>query len=270
MIGNKERQFAIINKNNPFDPNLGSHTWITSPSDIKTYEEVWEEEGEIYGITPDFSKEDAENALRNGMITVYSSYPIKQGIFVTPSRMEAQSYGGNGKVYRKVVRTSDIAWIDPTQGQYANLNEDKIMKKVIRLTESDLHNMVKESVKRILKETRFGRPEPFFGREINGRSGMLYCRENGDRCVLYDLHFMGNCIIGIDRNTNEEKTIYLTSLFAAPIDGSTIPSAHRQADNVVEITHLRVDGSDEMYNLTVDDYFGGPEETAERDFASGY
>jgi len=25
-----------------------------------------------------------------------------------------------------------------------------------------------------------------------------------------------------------------------------------------------------MWNLTVDDYFGSPEETAERDYASGY
>jgi hypothetical protein len=55
----KKRQFEIINANNPFDSNLGEHTWIRSVSDINTYEEVWEDEGEIYGITPDFSREDA-------------------------------------------------------------------------------------------------------------------------------------------------------------------------------------------------------------------
>ena len=149
--------------------------------------------------------------------------------------------------------------------------EDKSMnRKLIRLTEGDLHRIVKESVKRVLREKRFGRPEPFFGSEINGRSGMLYCMDSGERCVLYDLKFMGNCIIGRDRDTNEIKTVYLTSLFARPIDGSTIPSAMRQEDNVVQISHLRVDGSDDMWNLTVDDYFGSPEETAERDYASGY
>ena len=149
----KKRQFEIISTNNPFNPSLGEHTWIRSVSDINTYEEAWEDEGEIYGITPDFSKEDAIKALKSGIITVYSSYPIKQGIFVTPSRMEAQSYAGGNRVFSKTVRLSDVAWIDPTQGQYANINENKkYMKKIIRLTESDLRRIVSNSVRRVLKE----------------------------------------------------------------------------------------------------------------------
>jgi hypothetical protein len=162
-------------------------------------------------------------------------------------------------------------WKTMAQRNNALYQENKnSMKQLIRLTEEDLRQLVENSVRKIIKGTRFGRPEPFFGREINGRSGMLYCKDTGEQCVLYDLHFMGNSIVGRDRDTNEMKTAYLVSLFARPIDGSTIPSAHRQEDNVVEITHLRVEGSENMWNLTVDDYFGGPEETAERDFASGY
>lgn len=53
-----------------------------------------------------------------GKIIVYSSYPIESGIFVTPSRMEAQNYAGNRKVYSKLVKLSDVAWLDPLQGQF--------------------------------------------------------------------------------------------------------------------------------------------------------
>ena len=151
----KQKQFELITSGNPFNSELGNHTWIKDVSDIKTYEEVWQEEGGIYGITPDFSKKDAIDALNSGKIVVYSSYPIKNGIFVSPSKMEAMNYAGGNKVYSKVVNLEDVAWIDPTQGQYANTNvvENKTyMKKIIRLTESELHKIVENSVKRILKE----------------------------------------------------------------------------------------------------------------------
>ena len=151
----KQKQFELITNGNPFNPELGNHTWIKDVSDIKTYEEVWQEEGEIYGITPDFSEKDAINALNSGRIVVYSSYPIKNGTFVTPSKMEAMSYAGSNKVYSKVVSLDDVAWIDPTQGQYAKTNivENKTrMKKIIRLTESDLRQIIENSVRRILKE----------------------------------------------------------------------------------------------------------------------
>ena len=45
--------------------------------------------------------------------------------------------------------------LTPTQGQYAKTNivENKTrMKKIIRLTESDLHQIIENSVRRILKE----------------------------------------------------------------------------------------------------------------------
>ena len=145
----KKRQLELIINNNPFNAELGNHTWIKNVSDIKTYDEVWKEEGEVYGITPDFSKEDAENAFRTGKIVVYSSYPIRNGTFVTPSKMEAMSYSGNGKVYRKLVNLEDVAWIDPTQGQYASVRENI---KPIRLSKQDLHEIVKETLLLLISE----------------------------------------------------------------------------------------------------------------------
>ena len=154
-MADKQKQFELITNGNPFNPELGNHTWIKDVSDIKTYEEVWQEEGEIYGITPDFSKKDAINALNSGKIVVYSSYPIKNGTFVTPSKMEAINYSGNHKIYTITANLNDIAWIDPVQGQYANTNvteNKKYMKKIIRLTEGDLRQIIENSVRRILKE----------------------------------------------------------------------------------------------------------------------
>ena len=57
-------------------------------------------------------------------ITSNSIQHIENGAFVTPSRMEAESYAGNGKVYEQVVNIDDVVWIDPTQGQYAKIDAD--------------------------------------------------------------------------------------------------------------------------------------------------
>lgn len=65
------------------------------------------------------------------------------------------SYASSDKVYSKVVNLDNVAWIGPTQGQYAKTNivENKTrMNKIIRLTESDLHQIIENSVRRILKE----------------------------------------------------------------------------------------------------------------------
>ena len=133
----KQKQLEIINLNNPA-PNEYS-TWVRSEDDIKTFEETlhdpeWAEYDEY---NPDFTKQMAESALKNGEIKVYSSYPIEQGVFVSPSRMEAESYSGNGKVYEKTVRLSDVAWIDPTQGQYANISENNTQNDAKKFSERD-------------------------------------------------------------------------------------------------------------------------------------
>lgn len=121
----KEKQLEVINKNNPMQDDY--HTGIRTIEDIKTLEEtIQDEEWAAYDeYNPDLSRQDIENVIKAGKITVYSSYPIKQGVFVSPSRMEAESYSGNGKVYSKEVNINDVAWIDPTQGQYAEIDNKK-------------------------------------------------------------------------------------------------------------------------------------------------
>lgn len=118
----KDYQLAVVMNNNPARDDI--HTWIRVKEDIKTYIEALNDSEitEDEDLTPDFGKEDIKLALQTGKIIVYSSYPIRLGVFVTPSRMEAQNYAGNGRVYGKVVKLSDVAWIDPLQGQYAKPN----------------------------------------------------------------------------------------------------------------------------------------------------
>lgn len=41
----------------------------------------------------------AQEALESGKITVYSSYDIEKGVFVSPSRMEAESYTASRTSY---------------------------------------------------------------------------------------------------------------------------------------------------------------------------
>lgn len=117
----KQKQLDIIKSNNPVNDDY--HTWIRNVEDIKTLEEAindsdWSDYDEY---NPDLSRQDIENAIDIGKIMVYSSYPIKQGVFVSPSKMEAESYSSNGKVYSKEVNINDVAWVDPTQGQYAKV-----------------------------------------------------------------------------------------------------------------------------------------------------
>lgn len=121
-------QLKLINKYNPA-PNEYS-TWIRNKSDIKTYKEALDDsdwaEYVKQGFNPDYTGDMVKDALKNNKITVHSSYPIDNGVFVTPSMDEALSYAGNGKVYSKEIPLEDVAWIDPTQGQYApirNANE---------------------------------------------------------------------------------------------------------------------------------------------------
>ena len=113
----KAAQFEIVQANNPMRDDY--HTGIRSVSDIRTFAEAVEEYEA--GYTPDYTERDAERALQRGSITVYSSHPIQQGTFVTPSRMEAESYAGSGRVYSKTVDLSEVAWIDNLEGQYAKV-----------------------------------------------------------------------------------------------------------------------------------------------------
>ena len=117
----KEKQLDIIKKYNPMQDDY--HTGIRNIEDIKTLQEAINDSDYIdYDeFNPDLTRQDIENAIRSGMITVYSSYPIENGVFVSPSKMEAESYSGDGKIYSKEVPINSVAWIDPTQGQMATV-----------------------------------------------------------------------------------------------------------------------------------------------------
>jgi hypothetical protein len=76
---------------------------------------------------PDFNEDDMREALESGYVTIFSSYPIKEGVFVTPSKMLATDYAGgkSDKVFSKRAQLQDVAWIDEGEGQYAPSNKMK-------------------------------------------------------------------------------------------------------------------------------------------------
>ena len=122
----KQKQFEIVQENNPMYDDY--HTGIRSTDDIRTWDEVLalDDESEGQFVWGDFSRADAEQALKNGTITVYSSYPIENGVFVSTSRVQAQEYAGgkNGQVYSKTIPLTDVAWINGDEGQYAKVTDD--------------------------------------------------------------------------------------------------------------------------------------------------
>ena len=112
-LGDKFRA-KIVKDNNPVGDDY--HAWIRDENDIKTFKQAYDDDGGG-DLTPDFTEAMAKKAIDSGEITVYSSKPIKAGSFVTPSKMEAKSYAGSGKIYEEKLNLNDISWIDGLQGQ---------------------------------------------------------------------------------------------------------------------------------------------------------
>ena len=115
----KNAQYEIIQKTNPmFDEE---HVGIRSPKDIKTFEEaINDEESFAWG---DYSKEDAIKDLKRGTVTIYSSYPIKNGTFVSTSYQQALDYAGGDptQVHSRKASLNSVAWINGDEGQYAKV-----------------------------------------------------------------------------------------------------------------------------------------------------
>ena len=112
-------QYEIIQKSNPMFDDY--HVGIRSPKDIKTFAEVIDDMDSFnWG---DFTKEEAQNALKRGKVRVFSSYPIKNGVFVSTSYQQALDYAGgnpNG-VHSREVALESVAWINGDEGQYAKV-----------------------------------------------------------------------------------------------------------------------------------------------------
>ena len=157
----KQKQLEIIQKENPMTDDY--HTGIRSVEDIKTFDEVInDDESFVWG---DFSQEDAKKALEKGEVTVYSSYPIEQGVFVSTSQNQARDYAGGGKVYSKVVPLNEVAWLNGDEGQYAKVevnnnstevveNETKTHEEDIAPIRQELAEMTKELVKTVKDTTK--------------------------------------------------------------------------------------------------------------------
>lgn len=120
----KSEQLSLILKVNPAEDDY--HTWIRDESDILTFSEAFD--GEAYDVAPDFTEQDVQNAMDTGRVTIYSSKPIVNGNFISPSAMEAASYSGDQTIYTATVNLRDVAWIDDTQGQLATKNRIKFTR----------------------------------------------------------------------------------------------------------------------------------------------
>ena len=173
----KEQQMQVIQESNPAQDDY--HTWIRSAEEIKTLQEAitdpeWAEYDEF---NPDYSRAMAEEALESGEIEVFSSYPIEAGGFVTPSRMEAESYAGDGRVYSRRVPVTDVAWIDPTQGQYAPTGRARYSVEDAATEDNQGKELTKEQ------------QEFFRGSQIRDRQGRLrevYHGTNSGEFTVFD------------------------------------------------------------------------------------
>ena len=152
----KKAQLKVILKTNRMNDDY--HVGIRKVEDIKTFEEAMQDDESFYW--GDFEREDAEEALRKGSITVYSSKPIVQGGFVSTSMNQAKDYAGGGKVYSKEIPLKDVAWINGDEGQYTgnldtkdgapkgndNASKDHVKKEDVGLDEKEkahLHDLLK-------------------------------------------------------------------------------------------------------------------------------
>lgn len=150
----KEAQLQVIQQSNPADDTY--HTWIRNVEDIHTLGEVLEDpEWDYDEFDPDYTRAMAEDAIQTGEIRVYSSYPISEGVFVTPSEMEAESYSADGRVYSEVVPIEDVAWIDPTQGQYApvSVNGQTVDRTSYSLTQATEGRKMSSRARRDVNQT---------------------------------------------------------------------------------------------------------------------
>lgn len=133
-----------------------------------------------------------------------------------------------------------------TEGEFGDY-EDQFDNSV-------LENKIRKIVKSVVNETRFGEPKYIEGDIVNGKTGYLIDNNGNGQIVtvLDNLEFTGNSIIGYDRMTGNEETLYLTGMFARPLDGFTLPSA-QYTKNGLAVKHLQIDGGNDYYQLLVND-----------------
>ena len=188
----KQKQLDIINVTNPMLDDY--HTGIRNVEDIKTFAEAMDEarkdaekyEYDEWSSYPDEDNEMLQDALNSGVITIYSSKPIVNGNFVTPSRMQAEDYaGGRGnKVYEKTVPVTDVAWINVEEGQYAKVP------------------FVNDTKSERIEKLRKSKPVEITGKEITPSDDLKQYKKNA-------LEY-GKTLRGMYTNEDTGETIALT------------------------------------------------------------
>ena len=158
----KEKQNEIIQNTNPM--NNEYNTGIRNENDIRTWDEVLglDDDSEGQFAWGDYTREDALRDQEKGTVTVYSSYPIENGNFVSTSKIQAEEYAGGpgSKVYSKEVPLNEVAWINGDEGQYAKVENnqqnienqtkqenipDKVEEQVIKIGNKEIKSTDKES-----------------------------------------------------------------------------------------------------------------------------
>ena len=136
----KKKQLEIIQWENPMTDEY--HLWIRSENDIKTWEEaVQDSESFTWG---DFSKADAEKALSDWFVRIYSSKPIVNWNFVTTSKNMAKDYAWWWKIYSQKVGLKDVAWLNWDEWQFAKVPWTTPWKTVTKWNNFDISNVKKE------------------------------------------------------------------------------------------------------------------------------
>ena len=134
----KNAQFEMLQETNPMRDSY--HTGIRSPQEINRLGDLVNnfDENEMFAY-PDFTLKDAQNAVNNGEITVYSSKPIETGTFVIPSKMMAQDYAGStGEVYSKTIPIDDFAAISSgDEGNYLPVRNQNVASTTRNISQID-------------------------------------------------------------------------------------------------------------------------------------
>lgn len=230
----KAKQLNLILKNNPANDDV--HLWIRSTKDIHTAEEVFKEaydNGEA--MYPDFTLDMMDEALKSGKVTVYSSHPIKNGIFVTPSYMNASDYAGGGRVYSKKIRLTDVAWIDESEGQYAPVKVSRTSRGNIQAMRNTSQPVGQVDLAPRLKGGAIPRDVP---REYNfPREGNAQTIQRMDtiRSMRNDVDYTAHEDTGVPV-TRQGIVDYVNRLFNATIrTGRTVKGARGQFDTLSHV-----------------------------------